>query len=456
MTRKVLIVEDDPRTRFLIRARLHEWGYQTLLAATLRDARTVLRDDRPDVVLIDVGLPDGSGLDLLGEIRRGGSEPGVVMITGNVFTDNLLAALRSRVHFMEKPINYRTLKVAIEAALIDADQRSKVRPTVRDPDLITFEDIIGDSIVMRACIQVAREVAVTDSSVLLRGETGTGKDMLARAIHYASKRASAPFIGVSIAEKPRGLVASEIFGHERGAFTGAIDRRIGLFEQANTGTLFLDEIGELQPDLQVTLLRALQERTIRRLAGKRDIKFDVRVMAATNRDLGQAISANAFREDLYYRLAVIEIHVPPLRQRGDDVLLLANHFLEVWSKRHGKHLEGIPADVAARFLAFDWPGNVRELSNAIERAVILGKGDRITTEGLPDSLRQMHRAARATTPPIQPAATVSLDEMQLAAVRGVLAETRGNVSEAARRLQISRGKLRHLLKKLGARERNNP
>lgn len=453
MSERILIVEDDPRTRYLIRARLLEWGYQPMPATSLRDARGLLRKEAPDVALVDVGLPDGSGLDLVAEIRRSGLALGLIMITGNVLADNLVAAMRSGVHFMEKPINYRTLKVAVEAALTDSRRRRSRRGRPRyEADAVGLDQVVGNSAVMRAAIEVARDVAASDSSVLLHGETGTGKDLLARAIHHDSKRASRPLVAVSVAEKPRELVASELFGHEQGAFTGACGRRIGLFEQANGGTLFLDEIGELQPDLQVMLLRAVEERSIRRLGGMKDINLDVRIIAATNRDLSAAIAAGAFREDLYYRLAVIEMNLPPLCRRGDDVILLADHFVEISSRRHGKQIRGISLEVAERFRQYHWPGNVRELSNAIERAVVLAKGELITLDLLPDSLRQGRSFAptsggQAGTSP----SGLSFDDMQLAAVKGVLAQTGGNVSEAARRLAVSRGKLRHLLNRLEQR-----
>jgi DNA-binding NtrC family response regulator len=446
---RVLIIEDDAEIRPLISAKLRDWGYEPCEAGTVSQAKAAIADVRPAVVLLDIGLPDGSGLNLIQEIKASLPATPVIVMTGNIYVENMLRAWRNRAHFTVKPINFDALKVTIEASLLESrlDDRS-IESSGADP----FGGIVGQSFAMRQSVSLARRAAESPSSpVLITGETGTGKEMLAAAIHKASARARGPSVAVNCGALNPNLAESALFGHEKGAFTGALARVKGFFELADRGTLFLDEAAELAADLQVKLLRALQEHVIRRVGAETETPLDIRVIAATNRDLAKMLVDGRFRVDLFYRLAVIEINVPPLRERGDDVVLLANHFIRLLNAEHGKRVEGLQPEVESLFLSYPWPGNVRELRNAIERSIVLSDVDVVTVEALPEAIAGCDRRFPEQTHP-EGAATgqneISLDEMNVAAIQRAIEQAGGNISEAARRLKISRGRLRYLLDKL--------
>jgi DNA-binding NtrC family response regulator len=414
-------------------------------------------------MLLDIDLPDGSGLDALREIKSRRADAVVIMITGNVVVQNTISALRGGAYdFIGKPVHLEELRVTIRNG-IEASQLRREVTQVRSERArqFSFDQIIGRSPTIVRMLALARKVAESEvSSVLLQGESGTGKDLVAKAIHYGSRRSESPFVAINCAAIPSTLIESELFGYEKGAFTDAKARKEGLFEQAEGGTLFLDEIGELELGLQAKLLRVLEEGAFRRVGGLKDIPLDVRVVAASNRDLKSESEQGRFRLDLYYRLSVIQIDIPPLRERGDDILLLAEHYISTLGERLRlrKKIRGIAPGVAETFRHYDWPGNVRELRNVVERALILEDGDEVTTEYLPHDL-----VARAAEPAAAdagrggasagngftlPAEGTSLEEVELSLVRQAMERSGGNQTRAAELLGISRDQLRYRLKKL--------
>jgi two-component system, NtrC family, response regulator AtoC len=458
---KILVVDDEQMIRRLLADALRSWGYVPVEAGTVAEAVSVFEEESPAAVLLDIDLPDGSGLDVLREMKR--RRPGAVaiMITANVDVGNTISALRGGAYdFIAKPVNLQELQVTIRNGL-EAHQLRQEVGRVRDERVraFSFEQIIGESEPIRQLLKIARKVAESEaSSVLLQGESGTGKDLVAKAIHYASRRADSPFIAINCAAIPATLIESELFGYEKGAFTDAKARKEGLFEQAEGGTLFLDEIGELELALQAKLLRVLEEGAFRRVGGLRDLPLDVRIIAASNRDLKTESEQGRFRLDLYYRLSVIQLDIPPLRERGLDVLLLAAHYLSDFSKklRLRKDVSGLAPEVREAFLHYAWPGNVRELRNVIERALILEDDEIVTTACLPGNLmdqsagREVKRErAEAEHADFQlPAAGISLDEVELSLVEQAMVRSGGNQTRAAELLGISRDQLRYRLKKL--------
>jgi len=383
----------------------------------------------------------------------------VIMITANVLVDETIGALRGGAYdFIGKPINLEELQVAIRNGIEANRLRREVKLFRRErSQQFSFDQIVGASPAIREMLALARKVAESEvSSVLLQGESGTGKDLVAKAIHYQSSRAEAPFVAINCAALPGTLIESELFGYEKGAFTDAKARKEGLFEQAEGGTLFLDEIGELELSLQAKLLRVLEEGSFRRVGGLKDLPLDVRVIAASNRDLKTESEAGRFRADLFYRLSVIQIDIPPLRDRQDDVKLLAEHYIESFRSRLRKNIDGIAPEALAAFRRYKWPGNVRELRNVIERAMILEDDDVITTKYLPRGLVGESRAGvevvteegKFATHFRLPADGVSLDGVEMSLVRQALEQSGGNQTKAAELLNISRDQLRYRMKKL--------
>ena len=380
------------------------------------------------------------------------------MITGNVQVGNTISALRGGAYdFIGKPLNLQELRVTIRNGIEARHLRREVEQVRKErANEFNFRQIVGESPAMKKMLSLAAKVAESEvSSVLLQGESGTGKDLVAKAIHYGSQRADKPFIAINCAALPATLIESELFGYEKGAFTDAKARKEGLFEQAEGGTLLLDEIGELELALQAKLLRVLEEGAFRRVGGLKDIPLDVRVLAASNRDLKSESDAGRFRLDLYYRLSIIQIDIPPLRERGEDVLLLAEHYIEtIGAKRLRKRITGLSPEVAEVFRGYDWPGNVRELRNVIERALILEDNETITTEYLPGSLlgpvRQDGFGAgqKLEAQFALPNEGISLEEAELSFVQQAIERSGGNQTRAAELLGISRDQLRYRLKKL--------
>jgi two-component system, NtrC family, response regulator AtoC len=463
MKEKILVVDDERMIRWSLTEALRSWGYVPFEAATVEAALETFEAEQPAVVLLDINLPDGTGLDALAEIKRRQPQAVAIMITANVLVDDTIAALRGGAYdFIGKPINLEELQVTIRNGLEAQQLRKEVTQLRRERSrTFSFDQIVGTSRAMHETLALARKVAESEvSSVLLQGESGTGKDLVAKAIHYGSARANAPFVAINCAAIPANLIESELFGYEKGAFTDAKMRKEGLFEQADGGTLFLDEIGELELSLQAKLLRVLEDGVFRRVGGLKDLPLDVRVIAASNRDLRTESQHGHFRLDLFYRLSVIQIDIAPLRERDDDVILLAEHYLRTLGGPR-KRVRTISPEAAAVFRQYTWPGNVRELRNVIERALILEDGDTITTKFLPRGLApeasrepsRMADAVDATTANALggfalPREGLSLEAVEMSLVKQAIGQANGNQTRAAELLGISRDQFRYRLKKL--------
>lgn len=456
---QILIVDDDQAIRWSLKEALQSWGFSASEAGSVADGLTKFNAELPAAVLLDIDLPDGSGLDVLREIKREQPEAIVIMITGNVQVDNTISALRGGAYdFIGKPINLEELRVTIRNAIEARHLRREVEQVRKERAReFNFRQIVGESPAMKKMLGLAAKVAESEvSSVLLQGESGTGKDLVAKAIHYGSQRAERPFVAVNCAALPATLIESELFGYEKGAFTDAKARKEGLFEQAEGGTLLLDEIGELELSLQAKLLRVLEEGAFRRVGGLKDIPLDVRVLAASNRDLKTESEAGRFRLDLYYRLSIIQIDIPPLRERGDDVLLLSQHYIDTIGARLKRtpKITSLSPEAMDVFRGYSWPGNVRELRNVIERALILEDSDQITTEYLPGSLLEPSQVEHSSLAMdgeerfVLPAEGILLDQAELSFVRQAINRSGGNQTRAAALLGISRDQLRYRLKKL--------
>lgn len=455
---KILVVDDEKMIRWSLGEALRGWGYEPIQAETATGALLAFDAEQPLAVLLDINLPDGSGLEVLRQIRHRQSDAVVIMITANVLVDETIAALRGGAYdFIGKPINLEELQVAIRNGIEANRLRKEVSLFRRErAQRFSFDQIVGESPAMREMLALAHKVAESEvSSVLLQGESGTGKDLVAKAIHYHSSRADSPFIAINCAALPGTLIESELFGYEKGAFTDAKARKEGLFEQAESGTLFLDEIGELELSLQAKLLRVLEEGSFRRVGGLKDLPLDVRVIAASNRDLKAESEANRFRADLFYRLSVIQIDIPPLRERGDDIRVLAEHYMASFRSRLRKNINRIDPEALAAFACYQWPGNVRELRNVVERAMILEDGNEITIKYLPRALTGDIRPAteargetRSNEPFRLPAEGISLEYVEMSLVRQALERSGGNQTKAAELLDISRDQLRYRMKKL--------
>lgn len=464
---KVLVVDDERMNRWSLVQALRGWGYEVSEVGTVAEAISVYDSEQPAAVLLDINLPDGSGLDILTEIKRKNPNAVVIMVTGRVLADEAIAALRGGAYdFIGKPVDLDELEITVRNG-IEAQRLRKEVTQVRSEKArrFGFEQIIGESAAIQEILQLARKVAQRESvSVMLQGESGTGKDVVAKAIHYGSNRADQPFVAINCAAIPSQLIESELFGYEKGAFTDAKQRKEGLFEQAMGGTLFLDEIGELELGLQAKLLRVLEEGVFRRVGGLKDIPLNARIIAASNRDLRSESETGQFRLDLYYRLSVIQIELPPLRERGDDVLLLANHFVKVLNERLRRRINGISPEAVEIFRGYEWRGNVRELRNVIERAMILEDDNLITTEYLPANLtrkRFVESTPNSSELKIEegilhlPLQNLSLKNLENSLLRWALGESDGNKSQAARLLGITRDQLIYRLKMMeGARGEN--
>ena len=457
---RILVVDDEKMIRWSLTEALRGWGFDPVEAATATTALSSFEAESPAAVLLDINLPDGSGLDVLRKMRQREPDAVIIMITANVLVDETIAALRGGAYdFIGKPINLEELHVAIRNGIEASRLRQEVNQIRRErSQQFSFDQIIGQSPAIREMLAMAQKVAESEvSSVLLQGESGTGKDLVAKAIHYHSNRAEGPFVAINCAALPGTLIESELFGYEKGAFTDAKARKEGMFEQAEGGTLLLDEIGELELSLQAKLLRVLEEGTFRRVGGLKDIPFDARIIAASNRDLRRESEVGRFRLDLYYRLSVIQIDIPSLRERGDDVLLLTDHYIESFGERLRKRITGITPDVASAFRHYNWPGNVRELRNVIERAMILEDEEIITMKYIPRGVSAgggsasdyAHGDGSGLSDLVHlPPGGVSLDDVEMSLVRQAIERSGGNQTKAAELLGISRDQLRYRLKKL--------
>jgi len=384
---RILAVDDELDTRVALEEMLELWGHRTQTAEDGTEALRKAVEFRPDVVLSDLAMPESDGLSLLRALKEEMPDCPVIFLTGRGTIDLAVAAIREGAYdFIEKPIDSARLKTCIERALEKKDTMREVQLLRRKLKQLGATDFLGHSTPMRKVFDLIEKVAPAKASVAITGESGTGKEMVARAIHNLSLRREKPFIAINCASIPATLMESEIFGHERGAFTGADQRRPGVFELAHGGTLFLDEVGEIPVELQAKLLRVLEEGRLRRLGGKVELEVDVRVLCATNRDLKAEIKAVRFREDLFFRLNVFQVALPPLRERREDIPILVQHFVEKFNADSGKRVSGVHPDALEVLRHHEWPGNIRELKNAVERAVILCDGELILREHLPPDM----------------------------------------------------------------------
>jgi len=445
----VLIVDDEQSLARSAKAFLADHGYEAEVAGTGEQALDLLATLQPDVVFADVRLPGMSGLDLLKRIRAFDPVIPVVMLTAYGSIEGAVEAVKlGAFDYVKKPVDLEELKLladrARETRLLKQELSYYRRRATTD---VGFEGLVGESQALHAVLERARQVAALDETppVLLTGETGTGKGLLARAIHVAGPRAAKPFIEVNCTALPATLMEAELFGHERGAFTDAKESKPGLMEAAEGGFLFLDEIGDVDLAVQGKLLRAIEERAVRRVGSVRERKIDVRIIAATNRDLERAVGEERFRKDLYFRLAVIVLDVPPLRQRGEDALLLTEYFLRTFNAKYGKVVRELSRAARELLLSYPWPGNVRELSHVIERAVLWSRGPTLDVEHL--SLTRPVGSTDHGNAAKPDAAT--LPQWEKTMIEQALRDAGGNQTKAAQRLGISRDTLRYRLKKFG-------
>ncbi len=438
MPARILVVDDDPHIALALRERLEARGHAVSTAATGAAAVRAILSESPDLVLLDLQLPEGDGFDVLGRIREAGVETTVVVITAHGTVERAVRAMREGAYdFLQKPFEPSLVEETVRRALerVSLVRRDRSARTLEEPEPIAEDPA------MRRVLDLVRRAASSDATVLLLGESGTGKEVLARFVHRSSARAVGPFVPLSCAALSESLLESELFGHEKGAFTGAAERRRGRIELAHGGTLFLDEIGEVSPAFQAKLLRVLEERTFERVGGSQPIRVDLRLLAATNRDLKAAVAAGKFREDLYYRLNVVRIEVPPLRERPADVLPLAHAYLERARRKAGRTPMTLSEDAAALLRAYRWPGNVRELVNAIDRAVVLSTDAEVSAEDLPEEILGSPVVERAG------GYHSEVQSFKRRLLREALDRNSGNQTKAAEALGLQRSYFARLLKR---------
>jgi len=438
----ILIVDDDDDTAVLLRDSLRKRGFAVDAVNSAQQCLEHLRTDPADVVVTDVQMSGMSGIELCQELRQRYPDLLPLVLTGQGGLDTAIAAIRAGAYdFITKPVKVDALAIAVGRALEHLNLKREVR-RLRDlyPKDTPIDGIAGSSPAIRETIEMIRRVADSDATVLVTGESGTGKELVARALHSLSSRRDQPFVAVNCAAMPAPLLESELFGHLRGAFTDAKRSRAGLFVQAGGGTIFLDEIGEMPIEMQVKLLRVLQERKVRPVGGDEEVPFEARVVTATNRDLETEVDEKRFREDLFYRINVVAIPVPPLRARAGDILSLAQYFLKRIAGRTNKPVQGISSPAARLLMDYDWPGNVRELENCMERAVALCRLDEITVDDLPAKVQE-HQSSKIVITTESPGELITLDEMERRYVRQVLNAVGGNKTHAARILGIDRRSL---------------
>jgi DNA-binding NtrC family response regulator len=465
---KVMIVDDERLVRWSLRQKCEEWGYTVVEADAGEAALRLAQRESPDLVLLDVRLSDLTGIEVLDQLKKTGNARAVIMITADPQLDDGKAAIKLGAYdFVGKPIDFDALRDAMQSALESTsspgDDNHPSRTKVRGG--FGYDNIVTVSPKMTELMHFVKKVASCEAStILIQGESGTGKDLIAKTIHCESTRYEKPFVAINCSAIPETLMEAELFGHEKGAFTDAKQMKKGLFEAADGGTLFLDEIGELSPVLQAKLLRVLEDQVIRRVGGLRDIQVDVRVIAASNRDLEKAVREGQFRQDLFYRLAIIAIFIPPLRDRKEDILPLVDFFIDRYNRRFKKSVRGIADDTRHLILSHNWPGNVRELRNTIERGMILEDESFLRSMYLPFSVGESGgRTLFERTSPADggrtlpngralprlyiPEGGTSLDEVEHSMVELAMSQANGNQTNAAKLLDISRDALRYKLKK---------
>jgi two-component system, NtrC family, response regulator AtoC len=443
----ILAVDDDRVACDLLREVLEQEGYQVSTATAGQTAIDLAREVPFDLAIIDIRMPDVSGIEVLKALKRGNPQLPVLMTTAYSSMNTAIEAIREGAYdYLSKPCKMEELTLTVERALEQSKllrENQYFRQELREK--YKFENIVGTTPAMLAVYKTVARLVDSKATVLIQGESGTGKELIARAIHFNGLRAERPFVAVECASLAESLLESELFGHVRGAFTGAGETKKGLFEIADGGTIFLDEIAEISLGLQAKLLRVLQEQEIRRVGGTQPIQLDVRVIAATNKDVETLVKAGRFREDLFYRLNVVTLHLPPLRQRQEDIALLANHFLRKHSEANHKLISHITPEAMILLCAYHWPGNVRELEHTIERAVTLTMNSALLPEDLPPRLQRQPQAPRLDAAP----ALLSLEELEKRHIHAVLQATGGNKKRAAHILGINRRSLYRMAKRYG-------
>jgi two-component system, NtrC family, response regulator AtoC len=466
---KIMIVDDERLVRWSLRQKCEEWGYHVIEADSGEPGLKLAQKESPDLVLLDVRMPDLTGIEVLDQLKKNGDARAVIMITADPQLDDVKAALKLGAYdFVGKPVDFDELRVTIKNALEATSLRTEVqslRSEVRRSS--GYNSVVSVSPKMTELMNFVKKVASSEATtILIQGESGTGKDLIAKAIHYESSRQDKPFVAINCSAIPETLMEAELFGHEKGAFTDAKQMKKGLFEAADGGTLFLDEIGELSPLLQAKLLRVLEDQVIRRVGGIRDMQVDVRVIAASNRDLEKAVRDGQFRQDLYYRLAIIAIFIPPLRDRKEDILPLVEFFIDRYNRRFKKSVRGVTEETRRLIVNHNWPGNVRELKNTIERGMILEDEPFLRPVYLPFSVGESGgRTVFERTSPADggqtlpngrslprlyiPEGGTSLEEVEHSMVELAMRQANNNQTHAAKLLDISRDALRYKLKKFG-------
>ncbi|WP_437956177.1 sigma-54 dependent transcriptional regulator [Sorangium sp. So ce119] len=449
MGRRALIIDDDEAMCAWLAADLRTRGVEATTRTSPVEALALLEEDEGfDVILTDLNMGGMNGIEVCGRAAEIRPDVPVVVITAFGSIETAVEAIRAGAYdYVTKPVDIETLALALERAIAHHALKAEVRRlrrAVAGPG--AFPDLVGRSAAMRRVQDMIERIADAEATVLITGESGTGKEVVARALHERSRRKGGPFVAINCAAVPESLIESELFGHVRGAFTDARVARPGLFVEANGGTLLLDEIGELPLGVQPKLLRALQERRVRPVGGSAEVAFDARIVAATNRDLDAAVEERRFREDLYYRINVLHVELPPVRARGSDVLLLAQRFVEDCAARSGKEVVGLSPAAAERLLAYSWPGNVREIQNCVERAVALTRYQEITVDDLPAKIRE-HRPSHVIVAADDPSELVPLEEVERRYILRVLEAAGGNKTLAARILGLDRKTLHRKLER---------
>ncbi|MDD8012060.1 MAG: sigma-54 dependent transcriptional regulator [Acidobacteriota bacterium] len=462
-TVSILVVDDDRSLRNMLSFVLSKEGFQVVEAENGLDALKKLKGAKFDLVVSDIRMPDLNGIELLKRIKTHDPDLPVIMITAYAATHDAIEAMKLGAEdYIMKPFNLDELKIIINKSLHKKSielENIELKQMLSDKE--KFENIVGGDPKMTKIYELIRTVAQTDSTVLVTGESGTGKELIARAIHAQSRRAAQKFVSINCGALPENLLESELFGHKKGAFTDAYQDKEGLFEAASQGTLFLDEISEMSQKMQVKLLRAIQEKVIRRVGGTSEIAVDGRIIAATNRDLVESMERGEFRSDLYYRLNVISIRVPPLRERRDDIPILMQHFLQRYNQKFAKSITGFDKKVLERFAGYDWPGNVRELENFVERGVALEKGSVISADSLPVEMVYGSAVAKSGGEEWLPQLEAGkldfnqyLDDLSRRIIINALARCHGNVKKTAQVLQVNYRSLRYLIEKFNLKARS--
>ncbi len=446
----ILAVDDDKSISMLVKSILNlEKNYEVITVISGEACLKYIREEIPDLILMDIQMPGIDGIETLKRVKEHDSRIPVVMMSAHGTIERAVRSMKLGAYdFITKPIERERLLITVKNALMTSSLKREVDELKNElKQKYTFKNIIGQSGGMQEVFKSVEKVVDSNVTVMIQGESGTGKELIARAIHYHGKtRSNKPFIAVNCTALPESLLESELFGHEKGAFTGAVGRRIGKFEQANSGTIFLDEVGLMSPTTQAKVLRVLQEREFERVGGAEMIKVDVRVISATNKDLEEAMKKGEFREDLFYRISVFPIKLPPLRDRKEDIPLLAAHFLKKYNDQENKQIEGISPEALELLMVYNWPGNVRELENAIERAVVLTVDKEIGAKELPAAVRSLGEKKLYESDN-----TLSswIEKLEEEALRQALLENEGNISKTAKKLGIGRATIYRKAKKYG-------